>query len=90
MNADELAQDRSRRDAALRRLFEGVPQFRGPGSGLTGKARVDQCLAARLRTGSRCRTTQSQHHRQHTNPQADVRHMETGRQACGDHVEIKA
>ena len=64
MNAGELAQDRSHRDAALRRLVEGGLQFRGPGSGLTGKARVDQCLAARLRTGSRCRTTQSQHHRQ--------------------------
>ncbi len=28
--------------------------------------------------------------RHDTNPQADAGHMETGSQACGDHVEIKA
>jgi hypothetical protein len=64
MDLGELAQDRSHRNAALSRLGEGVLQFRGAGSGFTGKARVHQCLAARLRTGSPCRTTQSQHHRQ--------------------------
>jgi hypothetical protein len=64
MDTGELAQDRSHWDAALRRVREGVLQLRGAGSGLTGKARVDKCLAARVRICSRCRATQPEQHRQ--------------------------
>ena len=62
MGPGELAQDRSHWDSALSRLFEGALQFRGAGSGLTGKARVDKCLAAGVRVcGPPGRTTQPEH-----------------------------
>src|SRR5215207_5691549 len=64
MDPGELAQDCSHWDASLRRLLEGVLQFRGAGSRLTGKAGVDKCLAARVRICGRCRTTQPEHQRQ--------------------------
>src|SRR5215208_6260307 len=64
MEPGELAQDRSHWDTALRRLLKGALQFRGAGSGLTGKARVDKGLAAGVWVCGRCRATQSERQRE--------------------------
>jgi hypothetical protein len=55
MGPGELADERSRCDAEVLRLAEGVPDVSGAGSGLTGKARRGKALAARVRICSRRR-----------------------------------
>jgi hypothetical protein len=61
--ARELADKRSRRDAAVRSLGEGVAHIGGLGSGLTGKVRRDKSAAARMRICSQRGATQPEYER---------------------------
>src|SRR5215216_4853480 len=64
VGARELAQYRSHWDAEVRRLREGILKFGGAASGLTGKARIDKCLAAGMWIGGFRRCLRDQRERQ--------------------------